>query len=940
MTAGSSADPRGAMTAAAGNTADDVRVVDVVAGRNLEPLGIGSARPPLSWRVETDRPGWFQTAHEIEVTSPDGSAPQRTGVVESDACRFVPWPAEPLGSRDRARVRVRVVGSDGSRSPWSEPVMIEAGLLRPSDWTAEWIAAPWDTGEVPVFSSVVAPGAVESARLYISACGVYEASINDTVCSEEILAPGWTSYPNRIRYATLDVTDLLREGDNDLRVRVGNGWFTGRLGDDGRHSFYGEDVALLAQLETTDASGVTTTFVTGTHWDVAPSGIVTADLYDGETFDAGRVPGPQDWVSAVEVDPDVGPLEAPLGPPVRRIETLPVVEVMTTPSGGTVLDFGQNLVGRVRFTMDARADTDIVLRHAEVMENGELATAPLRTAKATDRCITREPATITWEPRFTIHGFRYVEVTGWPGEIDPGAFEAVVCHSDMVRTGEFSCSDDRLNRLHENAVWGMRGNFVDLPTDCPQRDERLGWTGDIAVFAPTASYLYDVDGFLASWLADLAVEQAGDGSVPLVIPSIFDHNPAAAGWGDAAVVVPWVLYQRFGDREILEAQFPSMRAWVDHVAGLTGEDRLWSTGFQYGDWLDPAAPNDDPAAGRTDPYLVATACFARCAEIVGHAAEVLHDGDAASQYSQLCAEIKAGFRHEFVTPAGRLVSDSQTAHALALHFDLLEDPALEAVVADRLAVLVRRNGYRIGTGFIGTPLLCDALSDTGHLDAAYRLLLGEKAPSWLYAVAMGATTIWERWDALKEDGTVNGDWMTSFNHYAFGAVADWMHRVIAGLAPSSPGYRTISIRPRPGGGLRSATATLRSPFGVISTSWSLDGSTFTLDARVPPSTTATVVLPDGSHHDVASGTHHWCVELDAAVMSQIRPAPSSDSTVAELRSDETLWATVVDLLPDIELVPPGSGLEDQTIRELHEVFGDGDSGVLDDLDIRLAQRRA
>lgn len=926
------------MTEVVGTTTHDVRVVDVLAGRRRDPLGIGSDRPPLSWRVETARPAWFQAAYEIEVTSPGGSSPQRTGLVESEDCRFVPWPARALASREQVDVRVRVVGRDGSESPWSDPLTLEAGLLHEQDWNARWIASPWDTGEVPMFSTVLTPGAVTSARLHISACGIYEASINGVTCSQEILAPGWTSYPNRIRYRTLDVTELLHDGDNDLCVLVAPGWFSGRLGDDGAHSFYGEDVALLAQLETTDASGATTACVTGTHWDVTPSGIIAADLYDGETFDAGRASEPADRVRAVEINPDIGRLEAPIGPPVRRIETLPVVEVMTTPSGRTVLDFGQNLVGRVRFTVDARRDSDIVLRHAEVMQHGELATAPLRSAKATDRYIAAREGTVTWEPRFTLHGFRYVEVSGWPGEVDPDAFEAVVCHSDMARTGEFSCSDARLNQLHANVVWSMRGNFVDVPTDCPQRDERLGWTGDIAVFAPTASYLYDVDGFLASWLADLGAEQAPDGSVPLVVPSIFEYNPAAAGWGDAAVTVPWTLYERFGDRQVLESQYPSMRAWVDYVSNLAGADRLWSSGFQFGDWLDPVAPNDDPGAGRTDPHLVATACFAHSAEVVARAATVLADHDAARRYSQLAAEVKAAFRHEYVTPAGRIMSDSQTALALALHFDLLEDRRLELLVADRLAVLVRRNGYRIGTGFIGTPILCDALCDAGHVETAYRLLVSERPPSWLYAVAMGATTIWERWDALGPDGNVNGEWMTSFNHYAFGAVADWMHRVIAGLAPGAPGYRRTTIRPRPGGGLRSAEATLQSPFGEISTQWRLDGATFTLEARIPPSTTAAVVLPDGSHHEVASGAHHWKIELDPSVLSQIQPVPSSGSTVAELRTDPDVWAIVTEVLPDIELVPAGSDLEDQTVRALFEVFADSEPAVLDDLDARLAAR--
>jgi alpha-L-rhamnosidase len=587
-------------------------------------------------------------------------------------------------------------------------------------------------------------------------------------------------------------------------------------------------------------------------------------------------------------------LVAPVGPPVRRTAELSPVAVMQSPAGKTLLDFGQNLVGWLRITVAGPAGHTITLRHAEVLEHGELGTRPLRLAEATDRYTLKGAGVEVWEPRFTFHGFRYVEIEGWPGELDPANIKAVVLHSDMERSGWFECSDPLLNRLHENVVWGMRGNFLDVPTDCPQRDERLGWTGDLQVFAPTACFLYDAGGFLRSWLLDLAVaQQAAGGIVPVVVPNALGEAMAAAAWGDAATVVPWVLYQRYGDRDILADQFASMKAWVDHVAALAGPRRLWERGFQLGDWLDPTAPPDKPAQARADKRIVATAYFARSAEIVGRAAEVLGREEDAAAYLALAAEIRAAFAHEYVTPAGRLMSDAETAYALALAFDLLPTAEQRRTAGKRLAELVMESGYHIRTGFVGTPLVCDALADAGRIAAAYRLLMQTECPSWLYPVTMGATTIWERWDSMLPDGSINPGEMTSFNHYALGAVADWLHRTVAGLAPAEPGYRVLDIRPQPGGGLTYARARHLTPYGPAECGWQVEASELRVDVVVPPNATAQVTLP-GADAPVAvgSGVWQWRVPYTAVT----RQGYTLDDPIGEIMADKPAREAVMGAL--------------------------------------------
>jgi alpha-L-rhamnosidase len=838
-----------------------------------DALGIGEPRPRISWKAAA-HPGWAPAAYELEVTR-DGDL-TRTGRIESCESVLVPWPGEPLASRESASVRVRVWGhGEATPSGWSASSDVEAGLLDPAQWVALAVGAAWDDGQDDerrpplVRHTFTLPRPVVRARLYATAHGLYEAEINGRRVGDDVLSPGWTEYEQRLRYYTYDVTDLLRPGANAVGAWLGDGWYRGRIGFDGGYrNLYGDDLGFVAQLHVTLDDGTEQVVATDDRWRAGRGPIHFSGLYEGERYDArDEVPGwsradfdDSAW-SGVRVRPvDASVLVAPQGPPVRCTQEIDPVEVITTPSGATVLDFGQNFSGRVRLRVHGPAGTTITVRHAEVLEDGELGTRPLREAESRDTYTLAGRDVEEWEPRFTMHGFRYAQVDGWPGTPGPGDVVARVHHTDMERTGWFSCSDPLVERLHENVVWSMRSNFVDIPTDCPQRDERLGWTGDIQVFAPTAAFLYDTTGMLSSWLRDVAVAQLPDGTVPWYVP-VIPGGPTwtpirpGAGWGDAAVLTPWTLFERTGDRGVLAAQYDSAQAWVDLIERLAGPDRLWDTGFQLGDWLDPAAPPDRPADARTDRYLVATAYFAWSALHLGMTARELGRDDDADRYGRLAAEVRTAFQGAYLLSDGRMTSDAQTAYALAIVFGLLPDDAVGAA-GDRLAALVRAAGSRIATGFAGTPVICDALTRTGHLDEAFGLLLQRECPSWLYTVLSGGTTIWERWDSLQPDGTVNPGGMTSFNHYALGSVADWLHRVVAGLAPDAPGYRSILFHPRPGGGLTSAAARHETPYGAASISWRIDAGALDVTVQVPTGAAGRVVLPDRTEV-VGAGTHRF-----------------------------------------------------------------------------------
>jgi alpha-L-rhamnosidase len=742
-------------------------------------------------------------------------------------------------------------------------------------WSALPIAANEDFDGAPLFRTEFVleegHGSVAHATLHATAHGIFEAYLNGQPVSEDVLSPGWSSYEWRLRYRSYDVTSLV-EPRSVLGIALGNGWFRGRLGWGGGRALYGEELAALAQLEIEFADGHRQMIITDESWTAGPSAVVSNDLYDGETIDARRYSdawlqphfSDDGWTGVHAGKIGFGTLTPYIGPPARRQEELRPIKIWTSPAGKTLVDFGQNLVGWLRLDVAGPTGAMITIRHAEVLERDELGTRPLRSAEATDRFILSGGNDV-FEPTFTFHGFRYLEVDGWPGQLTRDAITAVVVSSELQRIGEFECSDELLNQLHRNVVWGTRGNFLDVPTDCPQRDERLGWTGDIAVFAPTAAYLFDVEDFLRDWLVDLAAEQrAADGMVPFVVPDVMKyierpaHRPepeSTAIWSDAAVWVPWALWQAYGNLQVLSDQFDSMIAHVRRVESLLSPTGLWDTGFQFGDWLDPTAPPDEPAQAKADKGVVATACLYRDARILTDTAELLGRTREVADFAALAERTRAAFNDHYVNDDGTIHSDAQTAYTLAIAFGLL-DEQIEELAGKRLAELVAESGYRIQTGFAGTPYIMDALSATGHFEEAYLLLLQREVPSWLYPVTMGATTIWERWDSMLPDGTINPGQMTSFNHYALGAVADWMHRMIGGVAPLEAGYSKVLIAPQPGGGIHWARSSLESRHGRISVAWSQeDGRPIELDVGIPEGVAAVVQLPGTEAQELGSGEH-------------------------------------------------------------------------------------
>ncbi|WP_138413461.1 family 78 glycoside hydrolase catalytic domain [Sinomonas gamaensis] len=759
-------------------------------------------------------------------------------------------------------------------------------------WHARFIAPDSDFGGSPLlraeFHLEEGHGTVESAALFVSAFGVVEAFINGHRASQDLLTPGWTAYEWRVRYAELDVTSLvgppIAGSATVLGLALGNGWYRGRLTWSGGSGFYGKELAGFAELRVRFADGHEQIVGTDSTWIAGPSATTANDLYDGQDIDARRYDDgwlapaftSPEWVGVHELDDDLSRLKPYVGPAVRRIAELTPPQVWDAPSGKTLVDFGQNLVGWVRAKVVGSRGSVVTLRHGEVLEHDELGTRPLRSAKATDH-FTLSGGEDVFEPTFTFHGFRYVEVEGWPGGTEGlraslaagGGLTAVVISSDLRRIGRFETSNPLLNRLHENAVWGMRGNFVDVPTDCPQRDERLGWTGDLSAFAPSACFLFDVRDFLRDWLRDLALEQEHqDGIVPYVVPDVLKYVRRSSGagtpdttalWSDASVWVPWAVWTAYGDPRVLEEAFPSMASHARRVRSKLSRNGLWDTGFQFGDWLDPDAPPEDPGAAKADKRVVATLCAYRTADLVARAAAVLGNEQAVAEFREMAGSLRSAFREHYVS-GGVIESDCATVYALAIVFGILDPEDREGsgdheFAGRRLAELVRAAGHRISTGFAGTAFVTDALTATGHLDDAYRLLLQTECPSWLYPVTMGATTIWERWDSMLPDGTINPGEMTSFNHYALGAVVDWLHRTVGGLAPLEAGYRRILVAPQPGGNLEWAQTSLETPQGLASVRWELDGGKVRIAVVVPQGTEAVLRLP-GTPEEVVGPGHH------------------------------------------------------------------------------------
>ncbi|KAG4428593.1 hypothetical protein IFR05_015925 [Cadophora sp. M221] len=839
-----------------------ISIAQITVEHHHDGFGLFTSSPRLSWRFnETSLKNWKQASYEIKLTR-QGREEEHYRVSSSQSV-LVPWPSTPLSSREKASIKISAKGQDGSSTTW-ESLDVEVALLNRADWKAHLISGP---RQDPAHSK--APFCLrrtfniaksQFARLYATAHGIYEVEINGKRVGDQLLAPGWQSYKHRLHYQTYDVTHLLQEGPNTIGASIGEGWFAGRLGRPGSINIFGDRLGFLAQLEVDGKIAV----LTDETWEYLDSPVTASEIYNGEIYDTNlydalwSTNSPRSGTSGRSVEVLAYPsaeLIAPDVAPVRRIQELKPREIITTPKGKTVLDFGQNIVGWLRFEKDApgKSAQEVFIRHAEVLELGELGTRPLRSAKA-ELLVKLGGKTKGYEPKFTWFGFRYAEVNGYDN-LTVDDFTAIAISSDLRRTGTFSCSHELVNKLHENTVWSMRDNFVSIPTDCPQRDERLGWTGDIQVFAPTANYLFDTSAFLGDWLRDLAAEQSEqNGVVPWVIPSVpFEpgdrQNRPAAIWADCAVITPWDMYRSFGDKSILELQWGSMVAWLDR--GVPRDERgFWTTEFpQFGDWLDPRAPPAFPGHASTDPFLVANAYLIYTTNLAAQIGRIIGKSEKAEEFAAQSSKLLALFQEEYVTVTGRLVSDTQTGHAMALRFDLFSAKHRKRA-SDRLDWLVRWEVFKITTGFAGTPIILQTLADNGKLSLAYRMLEEKEYPSWLYPITMGATTIWERWNSMLPDGTINPGQMTSFNHYALGSVCAFLHSTVGGLSPLTPGWATALVKPQPGGTIRHASTSFDSPCGLYAVSWKIVGSEMLTEVIVPPNGSARVVLPGGGVDEV------------------------------------------------------------------------------------------
>eukprot|EP01136_Pigoraptor_vietnamica_P012657 Opistho-1_new@52826 len=840
---------------------------------NPNPLEVDEALPRFSWQLTATQRNTMQTAYAIQVWEAGNkkNTVWNSGKVISDQSVYVPYAGKALQSGKKYNWSVQVWDNHVALPATSEASSFQMSLLQNTDWKAKWIEPGYTEDSVmrpsPLFRKQFAANKkIVSATAYITAHGLYEAQINGKRISDAYFTPGWTAYQKRLQYQAYDVTALLQKGVNAIGVTLGSGWYRGVIGFSNNRNVYGKDISLLFQLSITYSDGSTEQVVSDDSWKSSTGAIRYSEIYNGETIDAREekngwaLPGYDDskWSGVKTATHPMNVLVATYNEPIRRKEVFQAKRIITTPSGEKVIDFGQNLVGWVTLKVKGNAGDKIVVSHAEVLDKtGNFYITNLRAAKAQDTYILKGGETETFEPHFTWHGFQYIKLEGYPGELKPENFTAVALYSDMPTTGTFSSSHPLVNQLQHNIEWGQKGNFLDVPTDCPQRDERLGWTGDAQAFSRTAAFNMNVHNFFTKWLKDVEADQLPTGSVPFVVPNVLGVGAAgSAGWADAATIIPWNVYLAYGDKKVLDNQYNSMKAWVGYMTN-NSTDHLWNKGFHFGDWLfyRPHDDNDGKSAV-TDKYLIAQCFYAHSTQLLINAARVLGKTAEVTSYETLLKNIKAAFAKEYLTATGRLVSSTQTAYVLALNFDMLPEN-LRAQAAERLSANVKDYGNHLTTGFLGTPYLCHVLTRFGYVDLAYKLLLQETYPSWLYPVKMGATTIWERWDGIKPDGTFQVPSMNSYNHYAYGAIGDWMYRVMVGLDTyeDGTGYKHSKIQPHIGGGFTNAAASLQTYYGKLSNSWKVTGDQLLMEVEVPANTTATVFVPAKSADAITeSGT--------------------------------------------------------------------------------------
>lgn len=874
------------------------------------PVGL-EAMPCFGWTMESDGFNVCQTGYQLQIALDEGFAQliHDSGRVDSEESAYVRVVGPALQPCTVYHVRVRV-WSQTEESAWSAPATFVTGMVGQM-WQAKFIsaetAADWSNSKGTYLRKAwVCAKPVKEAFVCATALGVYQLTINGCPVGEDQMAPGWTSYHRHLCYQTYDVTKLVSQGENVVGAHVGAGWYKGLMGFTLERNLYGERTALLMQMLIRYEDGTEETIVTDESWLGCNSPVTFSEIYDGEHYDArleqpgwdrpGFVPAlgeaktnvhpkpnrdrwlnphsseekvqqraeaaayqPEDilWRSVQLVDAPMDVLTPQPGSRVAIMEEVPVKQIITTPQGDTVLDFGQNITGWVRFSVRGQAGEMVHIRCFETLDaQGNAYFDNLRTAKAEVRYICRGEGVETYQEHFSFQGFRYAKLETWVGEVQADAFVGCAVHSNMRKTGSFTCSNPLLNQLQSNIEWGMRGNFLDIPTDCPQRDERVGWTGDAQIFSRTACYLRDTYQFFSKWLRDVALDQTEEGGVPHVVPNFLQFYKvddwllgqgahSAAAWADVAVIMPWNLYLTFGDRQILEQQFDSMRRWInfmrDHAV-----DYIWNFKLQFGDWVALDA-EEGSYWGATPNDLTCTAYFAYSTSLFVKCCRVLGKAEMAAEYEALYQHIVDKFQRTFLDENGVMTVQTQTAHIVALYFGLVPQKGKAGTVAGLKRLLDKENGHLV-TGFVGTPYFCHALSQNGCREEAYALLMKEDFPSWLYQVKCGATTVWEHWDGLKPDGTMWSPDMNSFNHYAYGAVGEWLYRVVAGLEidEHAPGYKHSILAPQTGGGLTWVSAGYDSAYGLVSTQWTKEGNTVVLTVQVPVNTSATIRLESGA----------------------------------------------------------------------------------------------
>jgi alpha-L-rhamnosidase len=837
----------------------------------VNPLGIGVTKPRLSWILESPRRAAGQSAYQVLVAGSEKSLVANkgdlwdSGKVSSEQSSQVVYEGKALASRMRCFWKVRVWDKDNKVSAWSEPATWTVGLLKPQDWQAKWIGydAPppaayneqYTSGKQKLVlppppylrKTFVVNKPIKRATVYASALGLYELHINGKRVGKDYFTPGWTDYTKRVYYQTYDVTDLLTRSGNAIGAILADGWYAGYVGFGRKRELYGDKPRLCVQLEIEYADGSRQTVATDKSWKAAYGPILEADFLMGESYD-GTKANPSwctywfndaAWAPVAVTDRIEGKLQAYPGVTIQKELQLNPKKITEPTPGVYVFDMGQNFAGWVRLKAQGPAGTKIVLRFAEMLNpDGTIYTANLRAARATDTYLLTGKGQETWEPQFTYHGFRYVEVTGYPGKPGLDAITGEVVHSHTPRVGTFECSNPMVNQLYSNIVWSQRANFMDVPTDCPQRDERLGWTGDAQIFIRTATYNMDVAAFFTKWLVDLEDGQNKEGAFPDVAPHKVAMGSGVPAWGDAGVICPWTIYHVYGDKRVLEKHYQSMKKWIAFLQKNSKD--LLRPAYGYGDWVS--------IGSKTPKDVISTAYFAYSTHLLAKMAAVLGKDDDAKQYMNLFERIKAAFDKAYVSDDVRIKGETQTCYVLALYFDLLPEDQ-RARAAQHLVERIKAKDWHLSTGFVGLSYLLPTLTETGHLDVAYRLLTTDTFPSWGYSIKNGATTIWERWDGWTQEKGFQNPGMNSFNHYSFGSVGRWLFATVGGIDTDGPGYKRIIIHPQPGRIAR-AKADYDSIHGRIATDWRLENGTFTLDVTIPDNTTATVYIPAASAENV------------------------------------------------------------------------------------------